>query len=314
MSAEQSEKPELKELATNDEVEKIKEYFSSVQSEELTTFHPKYISSFLSGTQERKREIVSDAILTKLQTELDNAYTNDELIELQHDFSERHHLWLRRNVPLGMLDMGAYRRHPLYSPYSGIIDNLATKIDELNPSFNLNPKISKDEEVNGYKLYDCTGCIMCFSDFCKYKKMFEVVPTPETEMSFEDFYEDFSDRACTEWSKMDDNRESYVGHWQADHDSEEYKNAWYLTRKDNAKALYGLPYSKDFLLETVDIGCSSRLESVRYSNFICVWMARKLELMSGYKTVIIVNKEFLQKAWKEHVDHFLRDDESSLDT
>jgi hypothetical protein len=301
MSAEQSDIPELKLIKNKSE-----------ESQELVIYQSKYIYSLLSaGRRENKREIVPDEELSELQKKIDDVYTNDDLIELQNDFSELHYMWLRRNVSLIMLDMGAYNRRPLYSPYSGIIDNLATKIDNLNPTFNLNPKISKDEEINGYKLYDCTGCIMYFSDFCKYKKMFEVVP--ETEMSFEDFYEKFDDRACTEWSKMDDNGESYVGHWQADHDSAEYENAWNLTRKDNAKALYGLPYSKKFLLETVDIGCSSRQESVRYSNFICVWLAKKIKLMSEYKPIIIVNKEFLQKAWKERVDSFLRENKSSLD-
>jgi len=40
---------------------------------------------------------------------------------------------------------------------------------------------------------------------------------------------------------------------------------------------YNLPYSKELLLETISIGCSRRTESVRFSNFFCEYIARKVQ-------------------------------------
>lgn len=95
-----------------------------------------------------------------------------------------------------------------------------------------------------------------------------------TEMSFEQFYEEYDDTACTGWSKMDEHGESFGGFWKRPEDSLEYKNAWDLTRRANGEALYRLPFNKKFVLYTIKLGCQNHGECVRYSNFLCEIMSR----------------------------------------
>lgn len=45
-------------------------------------------------------------------------------------------------------------------------------------------------------------------------------------------------------------------------------------------------FNCDALLLTIRIGCNNRLESVRYSNFLCTWVERKLAMMEEIKEEI----------------------------
>jgi hypothetical protein len=205
-----------------------------------------------------------------------------------------HNDWLITNVGRWNLDIG----RSYDSPYSEVLEFLAKRIKLLNPNFALNPEISQSEIVNGYKLYDCKGCVLCYSDFIEYKKLFE--DDSEKVMEFEEFYEKFDGTACTEWSKMNTTGDDwYVGFWKAEEGTEEREQSWYLTRKQNAKALFDLPYSKTFLLKTIDHGCANRMESVRYSNFLCVWFSRKLDLMKTQ------NLEIDEKALDNQYENYI---------
>lgn len=199
----------------------------------------------------------------------------DKLIELQNEISDMHTKWLIDRIGICNLDMGQSHK----SVYSNVLSFLAERIDLLNPNFALNPEISNAESANGYDLYDCKCCVFCYSDFTELQKLF--LDGSEKTMEYEEFYQQFDKMACTEWSKMNKNGDDwYVGFWKENEGTYERENAWYLTRRQNAQALFDLPYSKTFLLKTVKHGCANRMESVRYSNFLGVWMTKKLILIN----------------------------------
>lgn len=230
----------------------------------------------MTSFHSHKNEPISSDKITELFDKIQKSRSIDKLVEMQNEISELHEEALIGRVGMWNLDLG----RTYNSEYSDVLSFLASRINLLNPNFALNPKISHDEIVNGYNLYDCSVSIYCYSDFIEYEKLFNDNSNENT--SFEDFYEKFDDIACTEWSKMNTTGDDwYVGFWKAEEGSEENKNAWYLTRRQNARALFDLPYSKTFLLKTVSNGCANRMESVRYSNFLCVWFERKLKLINN---------------------------------
>ena len=74
---------------------------------------------------------------------------------------------------------------------------------------------------------------------------------------------------------MDRNGTPYGGFWDYPKDSDEYLNAYNLTREDNFRGLCELPYPRRVMLQVINIGCHTRMESVRYTNSLCEWIKRK---------------------------------------
>jgi hypothetical protein len=109
------------------------------------------------------------------------------------------------------------------------------------------------------------------ADFIELKKMYE----NNKPMTFDEFKIEFEKDACTEWSKMDEHGECFGGFWKSN-EPEIRDNAYTLSGENNCKKLYELPYSHKLKLWTVNYGCRTRLESVRYSNFLCHWIEWKI--------------------------------------
>ena len=126
------------------------------------------------------------------------------------------------------------------------------------------------EEINGYKLYDTDSYIM---DFELFEKLRQLLKSNEPMLK-EEFETKFENIACSDWCKMDRYGECYGGFWKYPEDTEERKDAYNLSRKDNYNGLWLLPYPKKMILKTIEIGCKNRMESVRYSNFLCEWVTR----------------------------------------
>jgi hypothetical protein len=150
-------------------------------------------------------------------------------------------------------------------------------IDKKVPSwYSIPVSLSEDEKVNGYQLLNLNEeygkPFYWYNDFQNMENHYN---TPNT-MTKEEFMEKYDEEACSEWSKMDENGECYGGFYNYPKDSDEYKNAYDLTRKANGEALYNLPYSHALIFETIRIGCNSLQESVKYSNTICEYVKRKL--------------------------------------
>lgn len=241
----------------------------------------------------KQPEQVSNEEKEKIFSRINVTFSTDQLIDLQNEISDLHNKWIVRNVWKCSMFYGQKQ----FSPYSSLLDHLANRIEIVEHNFTINPELSDQEIVNGYKLYNSKTNIMCFSDFIKFKKLFE--DNSSRDLSFEEFYKQFCEIACTEWAKMNANGDEWYGGFWKSENPEENKNAWNLTHKQNAQSLFDLPYSRTFLLETINFGCGNLRESVRYSNFLCVWVERKINLMNSSNTK--TTTEVINKKWNDYL-------------
>lgn len=163
-------------------------------------------------------------------------------------------------------------------PLSSDAISIVKHIESLDPpDFKKLLLMDENEEVNGYKLYSCGDGepIMFYSDFMKFC---QVMDDKDANMSLETFKDKLD--CCSDWHKMDEHGNSFGGFWDYPEESLEREHAYDLTFDKNIRLLYKLPFSKSFLIKTVDYGCSRRLECVRYSNFLGVWVQRKRAQMN----------------------------------
>jgi len=188
----------------------------------------------------------------------------------------------------------------------GMDDNIK-KVEDLiqlkinNGYYELLPMLST-EEINGYKLYDIKGRqLMNWRTYESFKKIWE----EEKCTTYEEFKAEFTQIACTDWYKQDRHGECFGGFWKYPEGSPEKENAFQLSFDDNCLGLFELPYPKAAILYTVTLGCSNRMESVRYSNFICEWFTRKTKQLAEYekrqKEIIIVSGPSLNEQWKKQI-------------
>lgn len=139
------------------------------------------------------------------------------------------------------------------------------RICELTiPTFNTPLIMSKDETVNSYQLYDCKQNCMTSDLYIELKELLE---DPSERLSYEEFVE--SARFCSDWNKC-----NLVNDNPIDYDNEDW---WEDTFNYNVRAVWDLPFHTKFLARTIDIGCSNRQESPRYSNFLGIWVQRKTQ-------------------------------------
>lgn len=155
-----------------------------------------------------------------------------------------------------------------------LADEICKKYDA---KYSLELCMNESEVINGYKLYNVNG--EPIMNRCLYEECIALWKNNKqyTQEEFTDLYDS---TACTDWAKMNDHGESFGGYWKYPDGSPEKLDAWNLTRTANGIALWNLPYPKEFVLMTIKLGCGNRRESVRYSNFLCEWLKRKLEQMS----------------------------------
>jgi hypothetical protein len=171
------------------------------------------------------------------------------------------------------------------------INNAINKF--ANNEFNEPIIMKEDDCVNCYNLYNIYENIANYDKFLNYVKIWNKVNLPISDklnflqmpkdliniivlycdMNDNEFINKFDDVSCSDWSKMDRNGNSFGGFWKCD----EYQNAYDLSYNDNRNALLELPYPREFILETVEIGCNNRMESVRYTNTLCEWTKRKIK-------------------------------------
>lgn len=137
------------------------------------------------------------------------------------------------------------------------------------------PQIKDTEFINGYQLYDCVTLF----PYYMYYSWLRLWNKNDANLEETTFLELYYNTACTRWSKMDSNGNNFGCFWDLPKYTNEYKNAYFLTREKNGKLLWNLPFPKYFILETVNIGCNNLMDSVRYSNFLCEWMKRKINTM-----------------------------------
>lgn len=161
---------------------------------------------------------------------------------------------------------------PSYRPFSQDINEVDRRMQEVFTKYYAVPiRLHYGEVVNGYHLFDSEVDygLECFEEWL------ELWNHPE-QPTKEEFLEWYDNNACSDWSKQDRHGECFAGFWKYPEGSYEKMNAWELSRADNGEGLWELPYPKKFIQRTVKVGCGNRMESVRFSNFMCVWMQRKM--------------------------------------
>jgi len=147
--------------------------------------------------------------------------------------------------------------------------------------------ISKEESINGYNLYDTKTKILRRKDYDILVKDWN----KNKQYTQKGFLKLYNKKACTEWSKMDEHGNHYQGYYLYPEGSYERENAYSLTRKANGLALWKLPYPKKVILKSIDYGCGSHKESVRFSNYICEWIKRKMEQMNTIPSLQSICKD-----------------------
>lgn len=172
-------------------------------------------------------------------------------------------------------------------PFQKDIDNVNSYIKKINlTNYYQKLCISENEIINGYKLYNCSEPIMSYDIYLDFFTIWQDVDN----LSFDEFIEKYEENACSEWSRMNEH-------------GEYPENAGLLSRTENGEKLWKLPYPKKFVLETIEIGCNNHQESVRYSNFLCEWMKRKIyqdkHTVPSLKNICI---KFIKKSGKYKLD------------
>ncbi|AYV85443.1 MAG: hypothetical protein Satyrvirus17_3 [Satyrvirus sp.] len=171
-----------------------------------------------------------------------------------------------------------------YQKYHGNANLFGTEIAKLNSILDFLKQLSAkfdtcitigEDEINGYNIGKYKLFYICYDDFLDMEYYWK-----KEDIPYEEFKNRFEDTACTEWNKMDKYGECFGSYWKYPEGSYEWENAFDLCEEENCRALYELPYPKQFLLYTVRYGCRNRLECVEYSNFLGEYMKRLVEKFS----------------------------------
>jgi hypothetical protein len=135
--------------------------------------------------------------------------------------------------------------------------------EKANKFHTSNLIINKNEKVNGYEMYMFEENIMEFKVFEDLWKKY----SDYKQMKNIHFME-YIDYICSsKWSKMNQCGEQFG--------SINNENIQRMVRANNLNALRELPFPREVIIETIKMGRKNKMESVRYTNFICEWVRRK---------------------------------------
>jgi hypothetical protein len=238
-------------------------------------------------------------------TDVTNAMTSRELAEMSvqslRDFLQ--HVYKEETAAIRDLSLLApfFFKTKFQAASEKLNREIAQRTDPLFEDIEISMEAS--ERANGFQLYRANGHMMTFD---LYEELM-LLSTPTKSWTFDDFKEAMEHVCCSDWYKMDAHGEPYGGFWQFPEGSFERKNAWKLSWEENCKAMYALPFSKDALLKTVQVGCASRLESVRYSNFLCTWVERKAHKMREWYEYVksLLNECLGHELGRLVIEHFI---------
>jgi hypothetical protein len=121
--------------------------------------------------------------------------------------------------------------------------------------------MKESDIINDYQLYPSS------KPFLRQTEFYELVELWNTnkKYTYDEFYSLYDSTACHDWYKIDKNGDSV--------------NYSEQNRTNSGDLLWKLPYPKQVVLKTIEIGCGPRLESVRFSNFLCEWIKRKMDVL-----------------------------------
>jgi hypothetical protein len=108
--------------------------------------------------------------------------------------------------------------------------------------------------------------------FARLARAWDAAHDDSLLLEYNSFWAAVRREACTEWNRMDETGEYFVGAWRAPEGSEERDNAFHLTFDRNVAALWALPYPKTVVLEALRLWCH---EGVAHTRIVCEWTRRK---------------------------------------
>ena len=163
--------------------------------------------------------------------------------------------------------------------FNKTIESINDRIKQLaNSKFYDNVILMQNYEMaNGYHLYNLTYNIMSYDEY-----MNALIIWNNDYVTDHDFKYYYDKNACSEFSRVDSEGKLFQEFWQYPVGTFERSNASILTNRKNEFLLYNLPYPKSFILKSIEIACYNQQESVRFCNFICEWMKRKIEQMTTF--------------------------------
>lgn len=166
--------------------------------------------------------------------------------------------------------------HPRPQPLFEHIEYVKNLLMKFTPTWYMIPiKMSKTEQINGYYLYD-TEQSTELTPFMRYDIFLklESLLNDTNKMTNEQFLEKYENEISFEWSKFNKHGEYITG---AHQNFDDYLNECELTKNENGKALYDLPYSHAIIFETIRYGFTGIHQCPRFTNYICEYVIRKLK-------------------------------------
>jgi len=140
--------------------------------------------------------------------------------------------------------------------------------------------MSEGEYQNGFQLYPLSSDKPLMLQ-ALYRQLLNLWNDKDQDQfnDFKTFADHCEDQMCSDWCKQDEHGNCFGGYWEFPEDSYERKHAFSLCQRKSIVELFVLPYPAKLIFETIEIGCSNRQESVRYTNLLCEWVCRKHDLL-----------------------------------
>ena len=169
------------------------------------------------------------------------------------------------------VDINLYRApHVIVNAELKLLDD---KIKELSDTqFQKIISLDKNELVNGYPIDRYASLKIPYHIYLELVEVWQ----DKTELSFKEFNTIFYEICSDRWDHIDTFGNYYAGFWEFPEDSAEYSNPYISISQQNCKALFKLPYPKYFILHTIRIGRIMGLESVLFSNYLGIWIKKKI--------------------------------------
>ena len=121
--------------------------------------------------------------------------------------------------------------------------------------------------ANGYELFPYKAVPFSLEEGQEWARIWNEACAGD--LTYVEFEKLASEDMCTDWCKMDQHGNDFAGYWRSE-DPAVKSRAFYLSMAANIWHLYQLPFPKQLLLKSVNVGCARRQESVRDSNFYLV--------------------------------------------
>lgn len=200
------------------------------------------------------------------------------------------------NTPFGVADESPWDMMDVLSNVS----HIAIEQTSTNDAYRSECIVSSDERVNGFHLYDANLPLVSRGVFYQLVEVWNIDSNrhDDDDDDFDAFVAQCTQLMCSDWRRMDACGVMFEG-------DQLYENNPDVTLRSNILALFRLPYPLRVILFTIEEGCLSGKECVRYSNFVCEWISRKYASLHQSATLArrtsVLPANFDEHAWLHHL-------------